>query len=124
MPPSTSCSPTGRTAWSATSSRVPTTDFASFKQDNNGEPPPWTYSLYLSFEVPRNDAEMLVVDFDESIFTGGAHPNHDIATFNFMMPDAWQVYLPESLCRQAALWTGSARSPSPICRSSSAVRIR
>jgi uncharacterized protein YecT (DUF1311 family) len=70
-------------------------DFASFKEDNGGDVPPWTYSLYLTFEVARNDDEMLVVDFDESIFTGGAHPNHDIQTFNFMMPDAWQVYLPE-----------------------------
>ncbi|MCB1499450.1 MAG: DUF3298 domain-containing protein [Bauldia sp.] len=69
-------------------------DFASFK-DDNGEMPPWTYSLYLTFEVPRNDDRMLVFDFDESIFTGGAHPNHGIETFNFMMPDGWQVDLPE-----------------------------
>ena len=78
-------------------------DFASFKQDNGGEAPPWTYSLYLTFEVPRNDAGMFVVDFDESIFTGGAHPNHDIETFNFMMPDAWQVYLPEIFAGKPAL---------------------
>ncbi|HET7715613.1 MAG TPA: DUF3298 domain-containing protein [Bauldia sp.] len=78
-------------------------DFAAFKQDNNGEAPPWTYSLYLSFSVPRNDTEMLVFDFDESIFTGGAHPNHDIETFNFMMPDAWRVYLPEIFDGKAAL---------------------
>lgn len=78
-------------------------DFASFKEDNGGEAPPWTYSLYLTFEVPRNDAEMFVVDFDESIFTGGAHPNHDIETFNFMMPDAWRVYLPEIFAGKPAL---------------------
>lgn len=78
-------------------------DFASFKQDNNGELPPWAYSLGLGFEVPRNDERMLVFDFDESIFQGGAHPNHDIITFNFMMPDGWQVYLPEIFDGQRAL---------------------
>lgn len=70
-------------------------DFAAFKSENDGEVPPWTYSLYLGFEVPRNDDEMLVFDYDESIFLGGAHPNHEIITANYMMPDAWQVYLPE-----------------------------
>jgi uncharacterized protein YecT (DUF1311 family) len=70
-------------------------DFASFKQDNNGDRPAWTYSLYVTFDVARNDDEMLVFDFEKSIFTGGAHPNFDIETFNYMMPDAWQVYLPE-----------------------------
>ena len=70
-------------------------DFADFKSDNDGEVPPWTYSLYLGFEVARNDDEMLVFDYDESIFQGGAHPNHEIITANYMMPDAWQVYLPE-----------------------------
>jgi uncharacterized protein YecT (DUF1311 family) len=78
-------------------------DFASFKEDNNGAAPPWTYSLYLDFSTPRNDAEMLVFNFDKSIYTGGAHPNHDIDTFNFMMPDAWQVYLPEIFNGKPAL---------------------
>lgn len=78
-------------------------DFASFKADNNGELPPWTYSLYLGFEVARNDDAMLVFDFDESIYQGGAHPNHDIITFNVMMPDAWQVYLPEIFDGKRAL---------------------
>jgi uncharacterized protein YecT (DUF1311 family) len=78
-------------------------DFASFKADNNGELPPWTYSLYLGFEVARNDDAMLVFDFDESIYQGGAHPNHDIITFNVMMPDAWRVYLPEIFNGKPAL---------------------
>jgi uncharacterized protein YecT (DUF1311 family) len=77
-------------------------DFASFKEDN-GELPPWTYSLDLGFAVARNDDAMLVLDFDESIFLGGAHPNHDIITFNFMMPDAWRVYLPEIFAGRPAL---------------------
>jgi len=68
-------------------------DFASFANDSNR--PDWTYSLDLNYEVARNDGEMFVVGFQEDIFTGGAHPNHDIETFNFLMPDGWQVFLPE-----------------------------
>lgn len=68
-------------------------DFASFANDNDR--PNWTYSLDLNYEVARNDGEMFVVGFQEDIFTGGAHPNHDIETFNFLMPDGWQVFLPE-----------------------------
>jgi len=78
-------------------------DFASFTTQNDGELPPWTYSLYLGFDVPRNDDAMLVFDFDESIYQGGAHPNHDIITFNFTMPDAWRVYLPEIFAGKPAL---------------------
>jgi uncharacterized protein YecT (DUF1311 family) len=78
-------------------------DFASFKQDPDGGMPWNAYSLYVGFGVPRNDAEMLVLDFDESIFTGGAHPNHNIETFNFMMPDGWQVFLPEIFAGKPAL---------------------
>ncbi len=68
-------------------------DFASFA---NGDPrPPFSYSLDLNFGVARNDDTIFAVNFDEGIFTGGAHPNHDIKTFNFLMPDGWQVFLPE-----------------------------
>ncbi|MBN9022771.1 MAG: DUF3298 domain-containing protein [Rhizobiales bacterium] len=70
-------------------------DFAAFKDDNDGELPPWSYSLYLGFEVARNDDRMLVFDYDQSTFLGGAHPNHEVITANYMMPDGWQVYLPE-----------------------------
>lgn len=78
-------------------------DFAEFKADNNGEPPPWSYSLYVGFGVPRNDAKMLVFGFDESIFTGGAHPNHNIESFTFLMPDGWRVFLPEIFDGRPAL---------------------
>jgi Deacetylase PdaC len=62
-------------------------DFASFANDSDR--PDWTYSLDLNYEVARNDGEMFVVGFNEDIFTGGAHPNHDIETFNFLTPDGW-----------------------------------
>ncbi len=74
-------------------------DFASFGNDTDR--PALTYSLDLAYDVPRNDDAVFVVDFDESIFTGGAHPNHDVETFNFLMPDGWQVFLPEIFDRLA-----------------------
>jgi len=91
-------------------------DFASFKADNDGEVPPWTYSLYLGFEVPRNDDRMLVFDFDESIFQGGAHPAHEIVTQNYMMPDGWEVYLPEILDGERALRRLSALAVADLDR--------
>ena len=72
-----------------------------FSTAESGGPPFGPYSLYLSFDVPRNDDKLLVFDFAEEIFTGGAHPGHDIITYNFMMPDGWQVFLPEIFKRQA-----------------------
>ena len=77
-------------------------DFSSFEKDN-GELPPWAYSLDMGFETARNDDAMLVFDFDQSTFLGGAHPNHDIMTFNYLMPDAWEVYLPEIFDGRKAL---------------------
>ena len=61
----------------------------------DGFTPPSAYSLYLGFDAARNDDALFAVNFDESIYTGGAHPNHYIKTFNFLMPDGWQVFLPE-----------------------------
>jgi uncharacterized protein YecT (DUF1311 family) len=53
------------------------------------------YELEITFEVERNDASGFAVLFTEYTFTGGAHPNSDFTTFNYMMPDGWRVYLPE-----------------------------
>lgn len=84
-------------------------DFSSFEKDN-GELPPWAYSLDMGFETARNDDSMLVFDFNQSTFLGGAHPSHDIITYNYLMPDAWEVYLPEIFDGQRALDKISALS--------------
>jgi uncharacterized protein YecT (DUF1311 family) len=52
-------------------------------------------TLYIGFEVARNDDKVFSVVFTESIFEGGAHPNTFFRTMNFLMPDGWQVYLQE-----------------------------
>ena len=69
-------------------------DFEKSSQDDR-QPGDGAYTLDLSYQVERNDASAVAVEFDEDIYTGGAHPNHDIVTFNYLMPDGWRVYLPE-----------------------------
>jgi uncharacterized protein YecT (DUF1311 family) len=59
------------------------------------------YQLDWSFEVARNDGAVFAVIFSEEADTGGAHPNHDIATFNFEVPSGWRLYLPEIFDRKA-----------------------
>src|SRR5258708_26462679 len=39
------------------------------------------YQLDWSYDVARNDAALFAVIFSEETDTGGAHPNHDFATF-------------------------------------------
>ena len=69
-------------------------DFASFAKD--GGAPEWMrYGLNIDSETARNDDAMFVAVLSQSIATGGAHPNHYFATFNFLRPDGWRVYLPE-----------------------------
>ena len=38
---------------------------------------------------------MFAVVFTQSAFAGGAHPNSDYATLDFLLPDGAQVFLPE-----------------------------
>ena len=59
------------------------------------------YELDWSFEVARNDGAVFADIFSEEADTGGAHPNHDIATFNFEVPGGWRLYLPEIFERKA-----------------------
>ncbi|HEY8697465.1 MAG TPA: DUF3298 domain-containing protein [Rhizomicrobium sp.] len=53
------------------------------------------YSLDVSYAVARNDARLFIVVLNIESYSGGAHPNHDIETFSYLMPDGWRVYLPE-----------------------------
>jgi peptidoglycan-N-acetylglucosamine deacetylase len=72
---------------------------AQFRKDSTddhqvGERP---YDLETTFSVARNDGQVFAVLFDIYEDTGGAHPNHDFYTANYLMPDGWRVYLPELL---------------------------
>jgi uncharacterized protein YecT (DUF1311 family) len=65
--------------------------------DDDSQPQTATYTLDLHYDVARNDAALFVVMFHGYANTGGAHPNDVEASFNFLMPDGAQVFLPEIL---------------------------
>ena len=53
------------------------------------------FDFETTYTVERNDGKMFGVVFSESSYTGGAHPNDFVDTFNFLLPDGAQVFLPE-----------------------------
>ncbi len=53
------------------------------------------YALETTYDIERNDGKMFAVVFTEYSDTGGAHPNSDYHTFDFLLPDGAQVFLPE-----------------------------
>ena len=58
------------------------------------------YSTDLSFEIARNDDQMLEVLFTHSYYFGGAHPNMNRYSFNYLMPSAARVYVPELFTKE------------------------
>lgn len=68
------------------------TDFAS-EATEAGETRPW--SSELSFEIPRNDGNVLSIVFTHYTYTGGAHPNSSFQTFHFLLPDGYRADLAE-----------------------------
>jgi uncharacterized protein YecT (DUF1311 family) len=55
------------------------------------------YTLKITYEVERNDGKMFAIVFTEFSDTGGAHPNSEFATYDFLRPDGAQLFLPEIL---------------------------
>jgi uncharacterized protein YecT (DUF1311 family) len=68
-------------------------DFADGAAEATGEPNRW--SAEVTYEVLRQDAQMIVVAFTYYSYTGGAHPNASTETFNFLMPDGRRVEFAE-----------------------------
>ncbi|HEY4076124.1 MAG TPA: DUF3298 domain-containing protein [Rhizomicrobium sp.] len=61
------------------------------------------HDVRMDFRVLRNDAQMLTVALDSSIYYGGAHPMPNGVSFTFLMPDGWRVFLPELVDGQRAM---------------------
>lgn len=61
---------------------------------------PGAYSAELGYEIARNDDKMLSIVFGYYHFTGGAHPNSNTYTFNYLMPGGQRVYLEELIGRE------------------------
>lgn len=75
--------------WATTLAR----DFVALAKDAVPEPAPWAGEL--TYDVVRNDAQMIVVSFTWYTYTGGAHPNATFESFNFLLPDGLRVELGE-----------------------------
>jgi uncharacterized protein YecT (DUF1311 family) len=61
-----------------------------------GKPPPdRAYSGEISYEVLRNDGAMFSVLFSYYTYAGGAHPNSNYTSFNFLLPDGASVEIGE-----------------------------
>jgi len=67
-------------------------DFAS-EATEAGETRPWSFEL--SFEIQRNDGQVLSVIFSHYTYTGGAHPNSSYRTFHFLLPDGYRADIAE-----------------------------
>lgn len=74
-------------------------EVARFKKQVAPEPGstlgPWT--LDIGYTVERNDAEVLALSFTASAYTGGAHGNPFLRTFNYLLPDGRRVDLAQIL---------------------------
>lgn len=53
--------------------------------------PGFPYNGEISYDVQRNDGIMFGVLFNFYTYTGGAHPNANFTTFNFLLPDGASV---------------------------------
>jgi uncharacterized protein YecT (DUF1311 family) len=76
-------------------------DFKTFETDMDEQDR--QYQLDTGYTIQRNDGKMFAVLFAVYEDTGGAHPNTDYATFNFLLPDGAQVYLGEILDGQRGI---------------------
>lgn len=77
-----------------------------------------TYTFNLDYEVARRDAQVFAVEFTESAYTGGAHGNVVIRSFNYLMPDGYRVDLQEVLDGKPALARLSALASADLRRQS------
>ncbi len=68
-------------------------EFADSARESTGEPNPW--ATEVSYEITRNDAQMIVVSFQTYSYSGGAHPNTSSDTFNFLLPDGRRLEIAE-----------------------------
>jgi uncharacterized protein YecT (DUF1311 family) len=88
---------TGNAAIDAVIGKFAKDKLAEYKSDSDDDhqADESAYDFELGYTVERNDDKMFVVLFNESTYTGGAHPNSFAYSFNFLMPDGAQVFLPE-----------------------------
>lgn len=74
------------------------------------------YTLETTYKVERNDGKMFAVVFNEYTYTGGAHPNSNTVTFNFLLPDGARVFLPEIVDGARGIARVSSRAIATLVR--------
>lgn len=67
----------------------------SFAKDATEAKDRMTWDEELTYEVPRNDGQVLSLVFTLYNFTGGAHPNSAFHTFHFLLPDGTNAEIAE-----------------------------
>jgi uncharacterized protein YecT (DUF1311 family) len=67
----------------------------SFRKDAIEARDNMAWSEELSYEVARNDGQVLSLVFTLYNFTGGAHPNSSFRTFHFLLPDGYNAEIAE-----------------------------
>ena len=75
--------------------------FAASKPEDDGNTN--AYMLETTYSVERNDGKVFAVLFTEYTDMGGAHPNSDYHTLDFLLPDGAQIFLPEIVDGQRGL---------------------
>lgn len=80
--------------------------FQGNDEDDPSSSSPWT--LDIGYDVVRNDDAMFSVVFAIHDYTGGAHPNHAFATFNFLRPEGESLDIEQVVDGQRGLQRLSA----------------
>jgi uncharacterized protein YecT (DUF1311 family) len=73
-------------------------EFKGFLEERGAEDQP--YSAQLEYKVARRDDQVLSILFTYSHYLGGAHPNMNQYSFNYLMPAGSRIYLPELFTKE------------------------
>jgi uncharacterized protein YecT (DUF1311 family) len=75
-------------------------DFTAYvKHDQQEGEGAW--SLGITYKIVRNDAQMFEAVFNQQMGDDGNHTHVDFTTFDYLMPDAHRVFIPEVVMRAA-----------------------
>lgn len=70
-----------------------TVDFIAYVKSDREEGSPWEMSV--DYKIARNDAQMFEVLFKREIGDDGNHTHFEFTSFDYLMPDAHRVFIPE-----------------------------
>lgn len=89
-------------------------DFRNVDAEEVGTGSPW--SLDIGYEVLRNDGTLFVVEFGIDSYAGGAHPNQNTVTFNFLLPEGAPLDIEQVIAGRKGLQRLSALTVADLKR--------